>query len=56
MLAPLAVALYQLNQDANECEPSRADKIRGGYENKIRFFASPEKVYEVFASETDEET
>jgi len=25
-------------------EPSTADRIRGNYENKIRFFAPPEKV------------
>jgi hypothetical protein len=37
-----------------ECEASRADKIRGSYENKIRFFSSPEKVFEVFSSITTE--
>lgn len=31
-------------------EASRADKIRGSYENKIRFFAPPEKIFETFAS------
>ena len=35
----------------NECEePSSADRIRGNYENKIRFFSPPEKIYETFAS------
>ncbi len=35
----------------NQCEePSRSDKIRGNYENKIRFFSPPEKIYETFAS------
>lgn len=28
---------------------SRAEKIRGNYENKIRFFSPPEKVFEIFA-------
>jgi len=32
------------------CEASRSDRIRGNYENKIRFFASPEKIFEVFAT------
>ena len=30
--------------------PSTSEKIRGHYENKIRFFAAPEKIYETFAS------
>lgn len=29
---------------------SYPDMIRGNYENKIRFFANPEKIYETFAS------
>lgn len=33
---------------------SRGETIRGNYENKIRFFAAPEKVYEIFAHEKDE--
>lgn len=51
------LAYYVANQEEekNLCEPSRADRIRGNYENKIRFFASPEKVFEVFATEEDEE-
>ncbi len=36
------------------CEEERRlstqDKVRGTYENRIRFFASPEKMYETFAS------
>jgi calcium uptake protein 1, mitochondrial len=36
-------------------EASRADIIRGNYENKIRFFSSPEKTFEVFASEKSED-
>jgi Ca2+-binding EF-hand superfamily protein len=56
LIAPAAVALYIASQqeESNLCEASRADRIRGSYENKIRFFASPEKVFEVFATEEDE--
>lgn len=36
-------------------EPSREDRIRGSYENKIRFFSPPEKTYEIFATEKTEE-
>jgi hypothetical protein len=55
LIAPLALAVYIANSDltesaVSECEPSRADRIRGSYENKIRFFSSPEKVFEVFSS------
>lgn len=54
------IMLYALNQiqqeQENLCEPpSAADKIRGNYENKIRFFSPPEKIFETFASEKDEE-
>ncbi len=31
-------------------EPGTADRIRGNYENKIRFFAPPEKIFETFSS------
>ena len=57
LVAPAALAFYVANQEEekNLCEPSRADRIRGNYENKIRFFASPEKVFEVFATEEDEQ-
>jgi len=58
LLAPLAIAFYMGSQNqedtAVECEASRSDRIRGNYENKIRFFAAPEKVFEIFASEEDE--
>lgn len=57
MMIPLAVGLYAATKqesEGNECEASRSDLIRGKYENKIRFFASPEKVFEVFATEQDE--
>jgi hypothetical protein len=33
---------------------SRGETIRGNYENKIRFFAHPEKVFEIFAHKKDE--
>ena len=32
----------------------RADKLRGLYENKIRFFCGPEKVFEIFATDRGE--
>ena len=31
-------------------EAPRQDRIRGTYENKIRFFSPPEKIFETFAS------
>jgi len=34
---------------------STADRIRGNYENKIRFFSPPEKIFETFASKKLEE-
>ena len=37
------------------CEASTADRIRGNYENKIRFFAPPEKIFEVFATNQQED-
>lgn len=59
MAAPLALAMlcYQKSQSerlAVECEASRSDRIRGKYENKIRFFASPEKIFEIFATKNEE--
>ena len=34
-----------------ECEDaSTGDRIRGNYENKIRFFSPPEKIFETFAT------
>jgi Ca2+-binding EF-hand superfamily protein len=35
-------------------EPTTADRIRGNYENKIRFFANPEKIFETFANVREE--
>jgi hypothetical protein len=51
LLAPSAALAFYLNQEKknSECEASRADRIRGTYENKIRFFCAPEKFFEVFA-------
>lgn len=41
----------------NECESlDRAEKMRGLYENKIRFFCGPEKIFEIFAGERDAES
>jgi len=55
LTAPLF--LYLLNQaKENSCEePSRQDKIRGTYENKIRFFSHPEKIFETFASKKQDD-
>ena len=54
LLAPMTLALYmQYKQEEPlaACEePSRSDMIRGGYENKIRFFSPPEKTFEIFAT------
>lgn len=58
LLAPFAfMYLYQTgSQDQqNECEEvDRAERMRGLYENKIRFFCGPEKIYEIFASKRTE--
>ena len=55
---PLAAAAYGLVRSEEEealCNSaSTADRIRGNYENKIRFFSSPEKIFETFATEKDE--
>jgi Ca2+-binding EF-hand superfamily protein len=58
LLAPFALMyLYQAGQQdkPSECEEmDRAEKMRGLYENKIRFFCGPEKIYEIFASNRNE--
>ena len=60
LLAPMALALYMSKQQ-EESQPSecynatRSEKIRGNYENKIRFFSPPEKSFEIFAGEKTEE-
>jgi hypothetical protein len=57
-LAPLAMIFFVQNQNQdqlNECEGiDRAERMRGLYENKIRFFCAPEKIFEIFASHRDE--
>jgi hypothetical protein len=52
--APL---LYQaLDKNEAECEEApRQDRIRGSYENKIRFFSPPEKIFETFAHGKDKD-
>ena len=46
----LYLAREHTKQIAADCEASTADRIRGNYENKIRFFSPPEKIFETFAS------
>ncbi len=56
MMMP-ALAMYGMSRAA-ECEEgdvSRQDKIRGNYENKIRFFSPPEKIFETFAHSKDKD-
>lgn len=55
LLAPLTVPLFMSKPEAECEEMSRADWIRGNYENKIRFFSPPEKVFEIFAHAKTEE-
>lgn len=54
MAAPI---LYQaFNKNEAECEEApRQDRIRGSYENKIRFFSPPEKIFETFAHSKDKD-
>lgn len=52
----MALAFYQMSESKeNECEASRSSLIRGKYENKIRFFAAPEKIFEIFANDKNDE-
>jgi hypothetical protein len=53
-MAPLAVPLFMSKPEAECEEMSRADWIRGKYENKIRFFSPPEKVFEIFSHAKNE--
>ena len=58
LLAPMTLALYmqsKQNEIAQCEEPDRICIIRGRYENKIRFFSPPEKSFEIFASEKQED-
>jgi hypothetical protein len=42
---------YSSKTHSSECsEAPRQDRIRGTYENKIRFFSPPEKIFETFAT------
>jgi len=58
-LAPLAMVYLYANgsqTQKNECEGiDRAEKMRGLYENKIRFFCGPEKIFEIFASKRNDQ-
>ena len=53
-MMPMAVAggayLYQKRDDEPALAVATADRIRGNYENKIRFFSPPEKIFEIFAT------
>jgi len=58
LLAPLTLIMFlQQREDMHgACEEvTRADVIRGKYENKIRYFSPPEKSFEIFASERTED-
>ena len=45
----------QMSSQPSLCDgPSTASRIRGAYENKIRNFSPPEKIFETFASTKDE--
>ena len=55
-----AYAYKNLVADVSFSQPalaqaSTADRIRGNYENKIRFFSPPEKIFEVFATKQFED-
>jgi hypothetical protein len=56
MVALVSATYLYTKKDFMQIQPalcesaSTADRIRGNYENKIRFFAPPEKIFEVFAT------
>ena len=53
LFAPVAYKVLVVDQGTNIAfcaEAPRQDRIRGTYENKIRFFSPPEKIFETFAS------
>ena len=56
IMAPLTYKLTYFNDSrVSFCsEASVQDRLRGSYENKIRFFSTPEKIYETFATSKDE--
>jgi Ca2+-binding EF-hand superfamily protein len=57
LLLALPLITYQAMRTNNsECEEApRQDRIRGNYENKIRFFSPPEKIFETFAHSRDKD-
>ena len=56
LLAPMAMVMFAQSEQLSECEePSKPDRIRGNYENKIRFYAPPEKCFEIFATHKTED-
>ena len=63
MVPMSAAALYAIDQQRKSnffmqpylcADPSTAERIRGNYENKIRFFSPPEKIFETFSTQKDE--
>ena len=59
-LSAIAFSYYTTKKQTMDqlalCEaPSTASRIRGAYENKIRAFAPPEKIFETFASAKDDD-
>ena len=53
-LFALAYYAYDQQSKPSDCEASTADRIRGNYENKVRFFSPPEKIFETFSTQKDE--
>lgn len=53
VMAPLAIKFLIIDREvkvAHCADISRQDRIRGNYENKIRFYSPPEKIFQTFAS------
>ena len=55
MCAPMAFKIVNFQRSADCAEAPRQDRIRGTYENKIRFFSPPEKIFETFAHTRNEQ-
>ena len=56
-MLPLAAGtayVYSQREEQPAMATSTADYIRGNYENKIRFFSPPEKIFEIFATRQDD--
>ncbi len=47
-MAPLVIANDRMARQI--VHPPTKERIRGQYENKIRFMSPPEKVFEIFAT------